>query len=348
MRDKPVRLSLTQKVEEAETALEANLVRGASATDLRSHDRMLQTLDRLLERFPPSERPSWMLPLFVGAVAVSLLGLAALIRLPRPLVTVDTRISSIGVTAAADGDGLNSDAAFAVKSLEVAGDAKAQAIAKPAISISSFRLTPGTSAVMQQRASCVYVELPVAQVPAQPRMALGLDLVVLHAAGDGAELPVPSQLRAKPGTTVTICGDFPANYALAGSVEKDDLYRSQPGDALRGFVNLRTPSIISGKLRLPNVNRSSDLHDTDMLSLSGVTQGWAFVFPAAPMRVVFSGTVARPTSLSPSPEGGTDSLEPTALEWFTKSPFSTAVFGLVTGFVGMLWALGKYFGFTSR
>lgn len=209
MRDKPVRLTLTQKVEEAETALEANLVRGASATDLRSHDRMLQTLDRLLERFPPSERPSWMLPLFVGAVAVSLLGLAALIRLPRPLVTVDTRISSIGVTAAADGDGLNSDAAFAVKSLEVAGDAKAQAIAKPAISISSFRLTPGTSAVMQQRASCVYVELPVAQVPAQPRMALGLDLVVLHAAGDGAELPVPSQLRAKPGTTVTIVATFP-------------------------------------------------------------------------------------------------------------------------------------------
>ena len=111
---------------------------------------------------------------------------------------------------------------------------------------------------------------------------------------------------------------------------------------------MRTPSIVSGKLRLPHVNRVSDLQDTDMLSLDGIVRGWIFVFPAPAMRVVFSGNVNRLVSVSPTPEGGSDSLEPSLLEWFTKSPLATAVFGLVTGSVGLLWAIGRYFGFLVR
>lgn len=347
MMDKPARQALKKKISDAESGLEANLVKGAADVDLMRHDESLQSLDRLLQRFPANKSPSWLLPLSVAVVAVSLLGIAAAIRLPRPLVTVDARLSAVAITAAADGTGLSSGGSILVKSIEVAGDAKAQAIAGPAVSISSLKLTAGTSVLVEQRASCFEVQIPVAQ-GATAGLAFGLDLVVLHPPKTQGQLPTPVELHASPGTTVTICGDLPANYALAGSVGRIDLYRRQSGDALRGFVDMRTPSIVSGKLRLPRVDRALDLQDTDMLSFDGITHGWAFLFPAPTMRVVFSGRVDRPASVSPTPEGGSASLAPTLLEWLTKSPLVTAVFGLVTGFVGMLWALAKYFGFSAR
>lgn len=346
--ERPALQALKQKIEDAESALEASLAQGATDTNLGRHDKSLQTLDRLLQRLPAKKNASWLLPLSVAVVSVSLLGIAAAIRLPSPFVIVDARVSAVAITAAADGTGLSSDVAILVKSLETAGDAKAQAIAGPAVSISSLKLKPGTTALVEQRASCFEVEIPVAQGAAKAGSALGLDLVVLHPPKTQGQLPTPVELRASPGTTVTICGDLPTNYALAGSVGRIDMYRRQPGDALRGFVDMRTPSINSGKLRLPHVNRTSDLQDTDMLSLDGITRGWAFVFPLPAMRVVFSGKVDRPAIVSPTPEGGSASLEPTLLEWFTKSPLVTAVFGLVTGFVGMLWGLAKYFGFSVR
>ena len=341
------RQALKRKIAKAESTLEASLAQGATGIDLMRHEKSLQTLDRLLQRFPAKKIPQWLLPLSVAIVSVSLLGIAAAIRLPRPLVTVDARLSALAITAAADGTGMSSDTAIPVKSIEVAGDAKAQAIARPAVSISSFKLMAGTTALVEQRASCLEVQIPVAQGATTAGVALGLTLVVLHPPKMQGQLPTPTELRASPGATVTICGDLPPNYALAGSVGRIDLYRRQPGDALQGFMDMRTPSIISGKLRLPQVNRTSDLHDTDMLSFDGVTRGWAFVFPAPAMRVVFSGKVDRPVTVSPTSEGGSEPLEPTLLEWFTKSPFATAVFGLVTGFVGILWALAKYFGFSS-
>lgn len=348
MMERLARQALKRKISDAESALEAGLSQGAAGIELMQYDESLQSLDRLLLRFPTARSPSWLLPLSVAVVAVSLLGIAATIRLPRPIVTVDVRLSALTITAAADGAGLSSDAAIPVKSLEVTGNAKAQAISGPAVSISSLKLSPGTTALMEQRGSCIEVQIPVTQGASKAGGVLGLDLVVLHAPKTQGLLPTPEELRASPGTTVTICGDFPANYALAGNVARIELYRRQPSDALRGFVDMRTPSIVSGKLRLPHVNRTSDLRDTDMLSFDGVTRGWAFVFPGPVMRVVFSGKVDRPLSVSPTPEGGADALEPTLLEWFTKSSLVTSVFGLVTGFVGMLWALVRYFGFFAR
>jgi len=346
--ERPARQALKQKIADAETGLEASLNQGSTAADLNRHDRTLQTLDRLIKRFPAREAPSWHLPLFVAAVALSLLGIAALVKLRGPLVTVDARLSTLVVSAAADGAGLSSDAAIPLKSLEVAGDAQAKAITDPATSISSLKLAAGTIVVLEQRASCFEIQIPIAQRASKAGMTLGLDLLVLHPAKVPGQLPTPVELRAKPGTTVTICGDLPSNYALSGSVDSITLYRRQPGDPVRGFADMRTPSIVSGKLRLPHVNRVSDLQDTDMLSLDGIVRGWIFVFPAPAMRVVFSGNVNRLVSVSPTPEGGSDSLEPSLLEWFTKSPLATAVFGLVTGSVGLLWAIGRYFGFLVR
>ncbi len=343
-----MRQALKRKISDAENALASSLARGATGADLIRHDRSLQSLDRLLQRFPARRNPTWLLPLSVTMVSMSLLGITAAIRLPRPFVTADVRLSALTITAAADGTGLSSDAAFPLKSLEVAGDAKAQAITGPAEWISSLNLTPGTTALIEQRGSCFEIQIPVAQATAKMDSAHGLDLVVLHPPKKPEQLPTPVNLRASPGATVTICGDLPPHYALVGSVERIEMYRRQPGDALRGFVDMRTPSIASGKLRLPHVNRASDLQDTDMLSFDGVTRGWAFAFPAPPMRVVFSGTVERPATVSPSPEGGSPSIAPTLLEWFTKSPFVTAMVGLVTGLVGTLWALAKYFGFSAR
>jgi hypothetical protein len=348
MMERPARQALKRKISDVENSLETSLAQGATDIDLARHDESLQSLDRLLQRFPTKKNPSWLLPLSVAVVAMSLLGIAAAIRLSAPLVTVDARLSAMAITAAADGAGLVTGAAIPVKSLEVAGDAKAQAIAGPAVSVSSLKLMAGTTALLEQRGSCIEVQLPVTQGAAKPALVLGLDLVVMHPPKTQGQLPTPAELRVFPGTTVSICGDLPANYALAGNVGRIDLYRRQPGDAQRGFVDLRTPSIISGKLRLPNFNRATDLQDTDMVSFDGVARGWVFVFPAPAMRVVFSGKVDRPVSVSPTPEGGSASLAPTLLEWLTKSPLVTAAFGLVTGFVGMLWGLAKYFGLSAR
>ena len=347
MMETPARIALKRKISDAMSSLEANLAQGATDLDLVRLDESLQSLDRLLQRFPAKKNPSWLLPLSVAVVAMSLLGIAAVFRLPGPLVTVDVRLSAMAITAAAEGAGLSSDAAISVKSIEVAGDAKAQVIAGPAVSVSSLKLLAGTTALLEQRGSCFEVQLPVTRGAAKPTLVLGLDLVVMHPAQSRGQLPTPAEMRLLPGTTVTICADLPANYALAGNVAKIDLYRRQPGDAQRGFVDMRTPSIVFGKLRLPYVNRATDLQDTDMVSFDGIVRGWAFVFPAPSMRVVFSGKVDRPVSVSPTPDGGSVSLEPTLLEWITKSPLATAIFGLVTGFVGMMWGLAKYFGLSS-
>jgi hypothetical protein len=339
---------LKQQVADVEAALDVSLKVGATSIELMRHDRLLRTLDRLLLHFPKKEVAPWLLPLSVAVIAISLVGFAAAVRLPSQLVTVDARLAGFSVTVAADGSGLQSDTAVQVESLEIAGDPKAQAIAASAVSISAFRLTAGTTVLLEQRASCLEVELPADQGAPKIRQDLGLNLVVLHPPRAEGQLPTPMDLHVSPGATVTICSQFPANYALAGSVTRIDMYRRQPGDALQGFLDIRTPSIVSGKVRLPQVNRTSDLQDTDMLSFSGVTRGWAVIFPAHQMRIVFSGKVDRAVSLSSTPEGGATSLEPTLLEWLTKSAFVTAVFGLVTGFVGMLWALAKYFGFSSQ
>lgn len=346
--ERPARRFLKAKISDAENALEGSLAQGATGSDLIRHDEHLQTLDRLLQRFPAKKSPAWLLPLSVAVVAASLLGIAAAIRLPGPIITFDVRLSALAITAAADGSGLSSVAATSVKSLEVVGDAKAQAIAAPAVAVSSLKLTAGTTALVEQRASCFEIQILAPQGAARTGSEFGLHLVVLHQPKMHGQLPTPAELHASPGTTVTMCGDFPANYALAGTVGSIDLYRRQPGDALRGFVSMRTPSIISGKLRLPNVNRSSDLQDTDMLSFDGITRGWAFVFLAPAMRVVFAGEVETPESVSPTPEVRAASLEPTLLEWFTNSPLITSIFGLITGSVGMLWGLSKYFGFSAR
>ncbi|SHM72843.1 hypothetical protein [Rhizobacter sp. OV335] len=346
--ERPARQALKQKIADAEVGLETSLTQESTTADLSRHDKTLRMLDRLIGRFPASEAPSWQLPLLVAAVALSLLGVAEIVKLRGPLVTVDARLSTLVVSAAADGAGMSSDAEIPLKSLEVAGDAQAKAITDPATSISSLRVAAGTTVVLEQRASCFEIQIPIAQRAPKASVELGLDLLILHPAKAPGQLPRPMELRAKPGTTVTICGDFPPNYALSGSVESIDLYRRQPGDPARGFADMRTPSIVSGKLRMPQVNRATDLQDTEMLSLDSVARGWIFVFPAPVMRVVFSGNVNRLISVSPTPEGGSASLEPSLLEWFTKSPLATAVFGLVTGLVGLLWALGRYFGFLAR
>lgn len=348
MMERPARRALKGKISNAEGALEASLVEGTTCVDFKQHDETLQSLDRLLQRFPAKKSPAWLLPLSVALVAGLLLSIAAAIRLPEPPVTVDARLSALTITAAADGAGLSSDTPIPVKSLEVAGDAKAQSIAGPAVSISSLKLTAGTTAWLEQRASCFEVYIPVTQGVAKAGLALGLQLLVMHPPKTQDQLPTPVELHVLPGATVTICSDFPANYALVGNVGRIELFRHLPGDALRGFMGTRTPSIVSGKFRLPNVNRASDLQETDMLAFDGIKHDWASVFPAPTMRLVFSGTVSRPVSVSPAPEGEVASLEPTLLEWFTKSPLVTAVFGLVTGFVGMLWGLARYFGFFAR
>lgn len=342
------RQALKQRIADAESSLEAALSRGEPNIDLAKHDEALQSLDRLLLRFPTKKTPPWLLPLSVALVAMSLLGIAATVRLPGRLVTLDARVSAVAITAADDAPGLSSNDAILVKSLEVAGDAKAQVVAAAAVSISWLKITPGTTALLEQRGSCFAVHIPIARDGAKSALELGMDLVVTHPAKAQGQLPTPAELRVRPGTSVTICGDLPANYSIAGSVRRIELYRRQPSDAQRGFADMRTPSIVSGKLRLPSVNRATDLQDTDMISFDGVARGWAFVFPAPAMRMVFSGKVERPASVSPTSEGGSTSLEPTLLEWLTKSPLVTSAFGLITGLVGMLWGLAKYFGLSAR
>lgn len=125
--ERPARRFLKAKISDAENALEGSLAQGATGSDLIRHDEHLQTLDRLLQRFPAKKSPAWLLPLSVAVVAASLLGIAAAIRLPGPIITFDVRLSALAITAAADGSGLSSVAATSVKSLEVVGDAKAQA-----------------------------------------------------------------------------------------------------------------------------------------------------------------------------------------------------------------------------
>ena len=348
MKDSAAREALEVRISQTEDELEARITKRPTNIELARLDRSLLVLDRLLQRFPAKASPPWLMPLSVAVVAVSLLGVAAAIRVPRPLITLDVRLSALEVTAHPQGTGLSSDIPMSVRSLEVAGDGQAEAIARSVTSISSLRLMPGTEAFVEQHGSCFEVQIPIDQRTDNPGLERGLDLLVLSPSQTPGTLPTPSQLRARPGTTVTICGDFPVNYAFAGSIERARLYRRQPGDAIRGFVDLRTPSILSGKLRLPDVDRVSDIQDTDMLSLEAVSRGWMFLFPAPTMRVVFSGTVDRPQLVSPSPEGASTNLEPTLLEWLTKSKLSTALFGLITGFVGMLWSLAKYLGFSSR
>lgn len=348
MREAPARQALVRRVSEVEASLEASWAQGATDAELARLDALLQSLDRLLRRFPPRRNPPWLLPLSVAVIAVSLIGIAASVRLSGPALTVDARLSALAITAASQGTGLSSDEVVPVRSLEVAGDAMAQAIASQALSVSSVRVTAGTTALLEQRASCLEVRIPAEQGPVQAVAGLGLDLVVLHAPKAQGQLPTPAEIRVSPGKTLTICGDFPGNYALAGRVGRIELFRRQPGAAQQGFEDLRTPSIVSGKLRLPAVGRVSDLQDTDMVLLDRIEGGWAFVFPATAMRLVFSGTVDRPLGVTPAAGTGSVSLQPTLLEWLTKSPLVTAAFGLVTGLVGMLWGFAKYLGLSSR
>lgn len=348
MMESIARQALQQRISDAERALEASLANGATGGDLVERDESLQILDRLLQRYPEKKTPPWVLPLSVAVAGVSLLGIAAGTHLPAPLVVVDARVTALTVTAAASGTGVSSNAEISVKSLEVAGDTKAQAIAARAVSISTLKLAPGTTALIEQHASCFEVQIPAWQGAAKKEVIPGLDLIVIHPPKISGQLPTPAELHVPPGATVTICGDLPAYYSLSGNVGRVDLYRRQPGDALRGYVELRTPSIVSGKLRLPHVSRTSDLQDTEMISLDGVTRGWAFIFPRPAIRLVFSGKVDRPVSVSPTPDGESTRLEPSLLEWVAKSPLTTAVFGLVTGIVGILWGLARYFGLSAR
>lgn len=260
-----VRDSLASKIAAAEAALETSLANNASEAELLQHDKVLQALDRLFSRFPVRKPPNWLFSLSAVVIAVSLLGIAAAIQLPTPLVTVDARISSLTVTAAPGSSGIQSDVPILLKSLEVVGDKEASAIAALAASVSSIELIAGTTALLEQSDSCLMVGIPVEQDASQGDRAMGLHLVILHPPEATGQLPTPMDLRVSPGMTLTMCGELPPNYALAGSVSNVKFYRQQPGDAVKGFANTRTPSIRSGKLRLPAVNRTSELQDTDML-----------------------------------------------------------------------------------
>lgn len=345
--DVAARQALERMISDAESALQDSLTHGASATDIERHDKSLQALDRLLHRFPKKKSPPWLLPLSVAVVAVSLVGLAAGIRIPRPFIVADARVFALTITAAADGTGLSSDVSVPVNSIEVVGGSKQDSITGPSVSISAFKLKPGTTALFEQLDSCLEIQIPVTESSPE-HTAQGIELIVLHPPKEKGQLPTPATWHASPGATITICGNLPKNYAISGGVQRVDLYRHQPGEVLRGFVDMYFPSIISGNLRLPNFNRSLDLQDTDMVSLDGIRDGWSFIFLTPPMRVVVTGAVDHPAKLSPTPRGGATSLEPTLLEWITKSPLITSVFGLVSGLVGVLWALGRYFGLLPR
>ncbi|USX26051.1 hypothetical protein NHH73_26380 [Oxalobacteraceae bacterium OTU3CINTB1] len=322
--------------------LEAVLERGADARSLRELERALQSIDALekLNSAPP--QTPWIVPVFVLAISISVIGLAATIHINQPQMQVDVRTRSFALTVARKGSGLVSDKHIRVRSVYVVGDGNAEKVLARANSISAIKFLPGAAAILEQAKDCLNVQLLPPTIA-----AAGVVITAVMGTASMGTLPSVEKVTLQGGTHFSICGEFEPDFFLVGAVEKLELSRTLTREVIDGKIHIA--SIQSGTLRIPVVSKSIELKDTDQLFLTDIAKGWVFVKLVPEMRVSFAGDVgmARSVDLVKDRPGDGAGLVPTLLEWATKSSFIAGMFGILTGLIGMIWSSIKYFGYRS-
>lgn len=338
--------SLARRRQTAEADLTRVLESDGSPEELQKCEQELSRLKNLKEYVENKPRPNWLLQLSVVIVALSFILLTSAIPLPRPEFFLDASINAVTLRSAEDGGGLSTSEAIKVKTMEIGGNAAPPDITKQVTSVSSITITPGSSVTFEQEEGCLLISMNGRKSGKAPAND-GLTITYLQKDASSS-LPVPNSITLPAGTALTLCSDFTSRLSFVGKVSAVEISRMHFSDIYEGTM-LRTSSILKGELQLPQVSKTIPLRDSDILSLSEIKNGWAALVLAPQMRVVFSGQAnnAHSLALRQGNENGED-LSPTLLQWLTKSTFSTAIFGLTTGLIGMIWTALRYFGFSPR
>lgn len=333
---------IERRKKEAERQLIADLERDASTDVLAESQSRLAALNDIGDMLPVASSPKWVLPASVAMIGASLIGMGSLVHLNQPQIRLDAKVQALTVEASADGIGLTNAGTVTVTNFDVVGlEEFDRSILAGVIGFSSLELIPGARAeVSLIQPNCVVIQMATLHSSIAPSQGGALRLT-LHRPGPSGTGTQTIPIAVPQGGAVSFCAAQVGDHLLLGRVATLDLSRIHLRD-LSTAETIRASSIVSGSYAIPAVNRAVTLGGHDRISLELISDGWVVIGRTDALTISFSGRVGNARSYGLS-QAVSESLTPTVLEWFSRSPWVTSLFGLFTGLVGIAWSAIRYF-----
>lgn len=329
-------------IEVKRKALAAELARElrneSDPTTLSKLDERLSLLSRLESRLPQKKPSRWLLPLSVAVGAASGLTLAASIRLSMTDYELDAKVDAVTFEVAKGAPLVTSGQRQPVTSFSVVGTKLDSS--RSVLFIDAIKIHEGATVNVASDGSCFAIGSVQTQLATSSGTAMTVGVAYREQGIPGDEILLPT------GASLKFCAAGRIQH-LVGRVTKLSTSKLHFMDVADGKT-VRTSSIISGSLRIPQVSKTVALTDADRLSLIDASAGSFALAMGNPMRALFSGKAG---SANLSGLGESDvrtDLAPSALDYLSKNAVVASLIGLFTGLVGSIWAIMRYLGFASQ
>ncbi|MEC4593815.1 hypothetical protein VPG91_22635 [Nitrospirillum amazonense] len=334
---------IDKALEERRNKLETELVGKLSPTTrpevLDAYVKKLAQVDALKALFPKRPLPVWIVPASVAILAVSLIGLAAGIRLPNPELRLDAQMNSILVTVGGRGIDRSNKVAIPVSDFRIVGAGNPFSPAETVTSIEEIQFLENTNLeITTEDKACLHIDIHKSIEPAGIRFAImKKTAAIAEPSPDNRMVPVGGDVRFCL-TDAARATDF-ILYLPVASLETTHLL----SDDAAGSAKLKASSIVSGDLRFLDIARTTPLTGMDELSIRTDGTGWLTLVPGRPLRVRFSGRAGSVESLGISADSRRVDLSPLLLDWVHENPTISSLIGLLAGLVGSIWSVIHYF-----
>lgn len=321
--------------------LENSLLSQATAESIHECERTLLSLDKLAAMNPVSRYPKWLGPVFVLGIAVTAVGAASLVALRSPRMVLDAYASTATLSVPGGRFGLVNEHDIPVDSIQVTGDSGAHAALAGTTRISKLEFAPGSTVSVSQEGECFSV-----QMLGPKSSATGIGITAVLGEVKEGRLPGVGNTTLHAGATLKVCSKLNNRHSIIGRVARVDLSRLH--HAAEVDKAIRTASIKKGSLYIPVINKKIDLTDGDQLLLKDISDGWVHINFRPEMRIALTGDIGLALNaglVKARPDEGT-LIAPTLLDWARDSSV-TGLVGMLTGLIGMIWSVAKYFGYRS-
>jgi hypothetical protein len=254
-----------------------------------------------------------------------IVSVGSLIRL-TPTIGIDATASEVHFTTAAQGT-VALARPLNLESLDIVG-VPVPPLGGP-VTLEALTMRPGTNATLSVAPNGCYSILTI------PGLG-GVD-IRRKAANDAG---VANPLEVAPGGQVAFCAKDSTNILLSGSVGT----LSMMSIARYGTPNITLSSIHKGSLTISDSGRTLPLDAQSRVALSDISGGWMNLYPGKDLHLVFAGR-AKSVIRKGVADTSRDDLRPTLVDWASGSPKLTAIIAAISGLIGLIWSVGRYFGF---
>lgn len=285
--------------------------------------------------------PKWKVPALIAAVAIALVGIASLIRMPRVPIDLAIVASEFQIQLGSGVREINGEFFITPGTLRSAKLQWVDSVAGNAPDLAEFRALQ----VVTLDAGAVLTFVTTADRCYELRIQRGelRGTLLRRGSEDSAAVPWPERIVVGAPGFLRFCSDKDTNIFIDGieALSVSKLLRAFPPPAVHA------PSIMSGEMNVISTNERRPLRNSDRVSLRGIREGVLSTGLGESLQLSFSGLTSQPALFGfagPDSGSGVD-LRPTLVDFVRSSPQLTAILAAIVGLAGTLVGLLQWLGF---